>query len=79
MTRWRWLWVILLAIVLFFEFVAILNDEPGDTISENVWALLSLSWLLWLIMGAILVWLSVHFLLPRVREWWHSRPWDRPQ
>ena len=75
MTRWRWLWVILLVVVLVFEFIAIFNGEPGDTISENVWALLSLSWLLWLIMGAILLWLTVHFLLPRVREWWRSKPW----
>jgi hypothetical protein len=76
MTRWRWLWIILLAVILVFEFVAIFNDETGDTISENIWALLSLSWLLWLLMGAVLLWLSVHFLLPRVRDWWRRRPWE---
>jgi hypothetical protein len=74
-TRWRWLWLILLAVILTFEFVAIVNDEPDDTISENVWALLSLSWLLWLILGAVLLWLTVHFLLPKVREWWRRKPW----
>lgn len=73
--RWTLLWVTLLVIVLGFEFWAIFDDEPGNTISENVWALLSLSWLLWLVLGAILLWLTVHLLLPKVRGWWFEKPW----
>lgn len=75
MSKWRALWIGLLVIVLTFEFIAIFNDEPGDTISENVWALLDLSWLLWMVFGAALTWLVVHFLLPKVRKWWKSAPW----
>ena len=75
MSRWRWLWISLLAVVLTFEFVAIFNDEDGDTISENVWALLDLSWLLWVVMAGFLAWLTTHFLLPKVKGWWRRRPW----
>lgn len=75
MNRWRILWLVLLVIVLTFEFIAIFNGTPGDTISENVWELLSLSWLVWLVFAAVLTWLVVHFLLPRVRDWWERKPW----
>ena len=76
-TRWTLIWVLLLVVVLVLEFIAIFNGAPGDTISENIWALLSLSWLLWLVVGVVLLWLTVHFLLPKVRDWWERRPWER--
>lgn len=73
--RWRILWIVLLVIVLTFEFIAIARDCVECTISGNVWELLELSWLLWLVVGAVLLWLTVHFLLPKVRDWWRRKPW----
>lgn len=72
---WRLFWVGMLVVVLIAEFIAIFDREPENTISENVWALLSLSWLTWIVFGAFLLWLTVHMLLPRVRSWWRRKPW----
>jgi hypothetical protein len=74
-TRWRLLWIILFVVVLTFEFVAIFSGCVECTISGNVWELLAVSWLLWVVMGAFLLWLTVHFLLPRVQDWWIRKPW----
>lgn len=75
MNKWRWFWLVALVVVLVGEFWAIFDNEPGNTISENVWALLSLSWLTWIVFAAFLLWMSVHFLWPRVKKLLQKYDW----
>jgi len=73
-TRWRWLWVAWLAIFLVIEVPAIVNDTPGDTLSETVWAVVRVP-VVWWVLAGFLVWLVVHLLGPQVRRW--LRTWRR--
>lgn len=59
---WTWLWVGWVLIFFAIEIPAILNDEPGDTLSEHVWGLISLGSFFLFAIGALLVWLLYHFL-----------------
>ena len=64
MTGWTRLWItwVLVAIGGFFaiETPAVLNDEPGDTLTEHV-----VAWVpgepLVAVFGGLVVWLAVHF------------------
>jgi len=72
---WSWLWIIWLGLFLAIELPAIFNDESGDTLSEHIWALASISFFWWLLAG-FLVWLTAHFLGPKARKWvnsWRNR------
>ena len=67
-------WVYLLGFGLMgvAELVALLNKQPGDTISERVWALLHVrrkgptpwwAWIFRVVIGVTLIWLFGHFEL----------------
>lgn len=74
MKKWSWLWLLWLLMFLAIELPAIFNDEPGDTLSEHVWALTSISFFWWLVAG-FLVWLLTHLLGPKARRW--VRTWRK--
>jgi hypothetical protein len=59
---WIWLWLAWLALFLVLEFIAIINDEADDTLSENVWGFMSGSSFVTFAVGALLIWLFYHFI-----------------
>ena len=68
MSGWTIAWLLWLACFLAIELPAILNRRAGDTLSEHVWLWASVkgkgAW--WrirrIVLGAFLLWLSVHML-----------------
>lgn len=71
MSKWRWFWIFWIALFFAIEIPAVLNDEPDDTLSEQVWALIDLGSLFWFAVAALLVWLLYHFL------WEGRNPWRK--
>lgn len=73
---WPWLWLGWLAMFVVLEAIAIVDKARDDTLSEQVWALVSHNPGLWGSAVAILLgWLAWHFLVePR----WSKYP-PRPK
>lgn len=59
---WIWLWIAWIVAFLVIETVAIVNSEPDDTLSEQVWSLMSSSSFVWFAVVALLIWLLYHFV-----------------
>lgn len=59
---WIWLWAAWLALFLIIEGIAITNSEADDTLSEQVWTLMSASSFVKFSVAALLIWLLYHFL-----------------
>lgn len=72
-----WLhWLLLAAVVLGYELFTVMDPATGDTLSENVWALLMLDGIgpvLTAMALGFLGWLSFHFAAPAV--WHHWQRW----
>lgn len=62
MKNFTLLWAIWVGAFLVFEAVALLTRKPGDTLSENVWAIFRPYALTRAFIGALLGWLVWHFL-----------------
>lgn len=71
-TRSKVLWIGWLAYFLVFEIAAIRDPAEGDTLSESVWVTLHHYPVLAIPLLALLVWLAIHFLAPRLER----RIWD---
>ena len=62
MTFWRAAWLLWVLYFVVLEVWALIRKAPGDTLSEQVWALRSTgSWLFSLILF-VLAWSAWHFL-----------------
>lgn len=78
MTAWARFWLSIGAVAVAAELVALIRKQPGDTLSEQVWAWLHvtpgktpmraalLSWRSFVV-AAFLLWLVAHFVL----GWWY--------
>jgi len=74
---WAIGWIVLGALALIAEIIALIRKQPNDTLSEQVWAWLRVdpgtttmvnalqSWRSFVV-GALLLWLMGHFLF----GWW---------
>jgi hypothetical protein len=67
-------WLALAIVGLGYEFWAALNHRQGDTLTENVTALMRNPqigpWILWTIIGQLL-WVTGHFLAKGLKlNWW---------
>lgn len=60
-----WLWMLWLGVFVGLEAWAIVNPEPGDTLSESVWFLQRQWWPLTVILAVVFVFLIVHFIFDR--------------
>lgn len=75
-TRHALYWLAWVAAFGGYELYAYRNDEPGDTLSENVWALLMIDGVgpvLTALALGFLAWLTFHFIAPAI--WHHGRQW----
>jgi hypothetical protein len=67
MNTWDYIWLGWIAAFLILEAIALINDEPGDTLSENIWQWFAVRskrgwhWRRW-ILAIFLVWLLVHMV-----------------
>lgn len=63
-----WAWLVALGLLLALEVVALVNRQPGDTLSEHVWRWFSVGdrapfWRLRrVVLLAFMAWLTVHFM-----------------
>jgi hypothetical protein len=74
---WRWLWAAWLALFLILEGIAVADPDRGDTLSEQVWALITSNPGLWGSAVAILLgWLAWHFLIEPRWPKYPPRPKD---
>lgn len=59
-----WFWIAWILAFVVVEVIALRRKAPGDTLSEQVWAVLRGRPVLWFLGAGFLVWLLLHFLLP---------------
>ena len=67
-TKYTVAWVSWIIGFIVIEGIALLDAGRGDTLSEHVWALLDFTPVLWWVGGGFMLWLTGHFLLPRLRK-----------
>ena len=63
MNPFTWFWIAWIVAFCVMEAIAIHRKAPGDTLSEQVWAVLRGRPPLWFIGAGFLVWLAGHFLV----------------
>lgn len=71
--EWVVVWMVILAVVLVFEFWALGRKARGDTLSEQIWWLLK-RWWGRAILYPLWIWLTYHFFLEpdsvALQAWW---------
>jgi len=76
---WSWAWIGWILIFVVLETVAILDRDRSDTLSEQVWALVTINPGLWGAGIAILLgWLFFHFLIEPRWPKYNPRPKKPP-
>lgn len=60
-----WLWMGWLGFFVGLETYAILDRDPGDTLSESIWFLQRSFWPVTIVIVVLLVFLFIHFVLDR--------------
>lgn len=55
-------WILWAIAFIVIEFMALLDKKPGGTLSEGIWAFLGGGPARYLLVGAVLLWLLIHFL-----------------
>jgi hypothetical protein len=59
---WTIAWLVWLGLFVLIEGFAIARREPGDTLSEQVWAFIRGKPARWVMLAGFLLWLVWHFL-----------------
>jgi len=62
---WFWLWMVWLGSFVVLESVALIDSDPGDSLSESVWFLQRSFWPLTVGLGVLFVFLTIHFIFDR--------------
>lgn len=62
LTKPRLIWISWLAVGGIIELITLFNTPQGDTLSENVWSMLTAYPFTAWIVGGFLIWLVLHFL-----------------
>lgn len=64
-TGWFWFWMVWLGAFVVAEAVAIIDRDPGDTLSESIWFLQRSWWPLTIGLAVLLGFLIWHFIVDR--------------
>lgn len=65
--RWFWFWMVWLGVFVGAETYAVVDRQPGDTLSESIWFLQSHFWPLTVGLAGLFGFLIWHFILDRRR------------
>ncbi len=64
-TGWFWFWMLWISTFVVAETIAIIDTEPGDTLSESIWFLQRSWWPLTVLLAVLFVFLIVHFIFDK--------------